>query len=343
MKKPTLLIGDYSGIDDLKQAILYTPYTSIDESIPTCRFRGTYIEAFDPGIDTMKVTVWQRNIAKIRKMDVSLPTIVSLSISGDGILTDIFLDESFKGSKGLTCCRKYLNKNLRQKLIGRIFNKDIIKHLKINNLYCYHLVEVLLGAYSYIQIVSEHDWSVRSITEDHLEEEVMDVFVEGGDIHYSGKYISDEKCDLLFTLVFHDIICRIGFNRKGNLSKIDNTRCDFYLWDKLIFSQDVTIESDGFIYGSLQKVLFRCIETIRPFVYNKKRIRLLNTNLFPLAFIGLLVQGIAMRLFRNNYHYIMHILTGLQRHNDIPLCIGAVKTEKEAGRYFPDFSLDTLI
>ena len=60
------------------------------------------------------------------------------------------------------------------------------------------------------------------------------------------------------------------------------------------------------------------------------------------AFIGMFTQMLAVRHFGNNYHYVMHVLSGLQRSCGVPLCIGSAITMAEAKRWFPDFSKSDL-
>jgi hypothetical protein len=93
----------------------------------------------------------------------------------------------------------------------------------------------------------------------------------------------------------------------------------------------------------LSKFLFKCIQQLKQQLCPEQKIRIFNTNLYPQAYIGMLIQSIAIRLFNNNYNYIMHALTALQRSGNRPLCVGAITNQDEAKQYFPKYSFADLV
>jgi hypothetical protein len=100
----------------------------------------------------------------------------------------------------------------------------------------------------------------------------------------------------------------------------------------------VSTAGGGLLSTGFQKMLLRCGANVHAALGFDLRETAYFTNLNPQAFIGLLTQMLAVRYFGNNYHYIMHVLSGLQRHGNIPLCIGSSLSPAEAKRYFPEFS-----
>jgi hypothetical protein len=341
-KTAHLLIGNNESIDDMKRAICDSEYTALDLDKPTLRFRGTLIDA-RRGFDHLKITGWQRNIARLRKLDVSLPTIITMTLSGDGIIEDIDFDRSFKGSKGLMCCWSYLNRNLKSQLPGHAFDSSFINLVKQEKMHCAHLFEVLSGIYSYYRILKENNFEDINPRQYACEEEAIDSYVDEGSLHSVGKHVFQEKPSVDYRLTLHDIIGNVGFTNKGTLEMRNGVEASFALNGKQVLNEMVSINSRDTGHTDLAAFLLRCIGAIKKEVCPEKQLRMFNTNLYPRAYIGMLVQSVAIRLFNNNYNYIMHALTALQRSANAPLCVGAISDQDEADRHFPGFSFSELV
>ena len=53
-------------------------------------------------------------MAEVQNYDVVLPTIISIKLDNNSVLRQIELDECFKGSQGIPCSYKFLNRRLQQ-------------------------------------------------------------------------------------------------------------------------------------------------------------------------------------------------------------------------------------
>jgi hypothetical protein len=93
----------------------------------------------------------------------------------------------------------------------------------------------------------------------------------------------------------------------------------------------------------MQRLLYTCVKLLRPRICPVANVKVFNTNLYPMAFVGLFSQALAIRCFQNSYQYVMHSITSLQRSIDGPLCVGAVRDRAESARYFPDLSPRDLL
>ena len=91
------------------------------------------------------------------------------------------------------------------------------------------------------------------------------------------------------------------------------------------------------------KFILTCINNLKSHMGVDRKVRFLNTNLLPGALVGLIVQAIAMQTFKNNYNYVMHVLTALQRPDNIPKCLGAIKNKMEAETYFKGYDFENLL
>ncbi len=341
-KTAQLLINNYEDIDHLKKKILDAPYQALDPDTPICRFRGSLADGRE-GFDKIRLIGWQRNIARLRKMDVSLPAIVTLTINGNRVIEDISLDPSFKGSKGLMCCWKYLNRNLKSVFQGQVFDNTFIQRAKLESTHCYHLFEVLSGIYSYYQILKANNFAEISPDQYAYEEEAIDSYVENGTVNSLGVQLLKGKAPIDFRLNLPYIINRVSFDKNGVLKTEQGIQAEFFLDEKPVLSEMVTINNQMAHAVDLSKFLFKCIQQLKQRLGSGGNIRIFNTNLYPQAYIGMLIQSIAIRLFNNNYNYIMHALTALQRSGEQPLCIGALVDQNEADRYFPGYNFADLI
>jgi hypothetical protein len=341
-KKARLLIYNYESIDDMKNKILDSPAMMMDKNAPTCRFRGTVVDGRN-GFEHIRITGWQRNVSRLRGMDVSLPTIITLRLDGNDLIEDIELDSSFKGSKGLMCCRTYLNRNLKSELQGHVFDSSIINKSKVRKTYCFHIFEVLSGIYSYYQTLKSNDF--KDIYPQHYayEEEAIDSYSENNTIYSAGVHLVKGRIPVRFRLTLHNIINNVSFDNNGILKMDEAVWADFILNEKHVLSEPVSIHSMNGGVMDISKFLFQCIKQLKQWMCPGNNIRLFNTNLYPGAYIGMLIQSVAIRLFNNNYHYIMHALTSLQRSGNAPLCVGAVIDWEEAHTHFPGFDFSELI
>ena len=341
-KTAHLLLDNYESIDNIKDMILGSPFIVMDTKAPACRFRGTLADVRQ-GFNHIKIMGWQRNVSRLRKMDVSLPTIVTLTLNDKEIIEDIELDNSFKGSKGLMCSHKYLNRNLKSIFKGMVFDNSFFHKTKVRKTHCFHLFEVLSGIYSYYQILKSRCF--KDIYPHHYsyEEEVIDSYIEDGTLHSLGIHLFNLDKPVHFRLTLHNIINNISFNTHGILEIQGGVRAGFFINEKHILSEVISIYNRNNERMDLSKFLFSCIKQLKPKLCLAKNIRMFNTNLYPRAYIGMLIQSVAIRLFNNNYNYIMHALTSLQRINNTPLCIGAIIDKEEAKTCFPGFSFSDLI
>lgn len=341
-KAAQLLINNYEDIDQLPKRILDAPYQALDLDTPVCRFRGSVVDLHGE-CDRIKLVGWQRNIARLRKMDVSLPMIITLTLSGAGVIEDINLDSSFKGSKGLMCCWKYLNRNLKSIFEGQVFDRGFIAKAKLESTHCYHLFEVLSGLYSYYQILQASGSHQIGPAQTAYEEEAIDSYVENGTIHSLGTQVLKGNAPIHFELILHQILQRVSFDKNGKLKTEQGIQADFILDDELVLSEAIAINTLIPQALDLSHFLFKCIRQLKQRLCPNQNLQIYNTNLYPQAYHGMLIQSIAIRLFNSNYNYIMHALTALQRSDTQPLCIGAIKDQNEANQYFPGYSFAELI
>jgi len=316
---------------DVKQATS----TSLASNTPTSRFRGTLIVSTGEGF---RVVGWQRNVARLQGMDVSYPTIITLALDQAGCIQDIALDPCFKGSKGLLCDASYLNDNLRSALCGSTIDEQFFTKMQVAALQCFHLVEVVGGIVSGLEILRERGGGYLA------EDEVIDAYESGRDLVVTGRQrMSFAEEEVHYSMVFQDVYECVRFDTKGMICSDRPFSVQSYLGDIPICRRDLSGKRGPSVCQELKTLGLELLEHIKPvFVRRAREHSFMCSNLFPQAFIGLMVQMMSMRLYYNNVNYVLHCLSAFQRFRDVPRCIGAVRTLEEARVHFPKFDVASV-
>lgn len=333
--EPKLLVDDYNSYSSIIKRIINNSYYLIDERIPIARFRGTIIKRLPN--ENLQIIGWQRNILKMRKETASLPTIITLLINNSGEIEEIQLDNSFKGSKGLLCSYNYLKNNVK-KLISIKLNKKILSHIKLDDMQCYHLTEVLRGIYSFYNFLERNNQKEilkRVIYE--YEEEVINSYLDGDTLFMTGLQQYKNNQIIRYAFKFEDIFKKINYDNNINLYVLQGVKADFFINNKLYLTKKVNINDESNSYPNIVRFLTESVQLLKDYMLFPDNIKLFNTNIYPIALVGLLTQSIGIRLFRNNYNYMLKVFDSIQRINGRPGCVGALTDQDEADKYFSGY------
>ena len=66
------------------------------------------------------------------------------------------------------------------------------------------------------------------------------------------------------------------------------------------------------------------------------------SQIWPTTLFGILTQAFGLTTFNKNYAYFQHCIAGIQRIDQVPYCIGVIKTLDEGEKYFDNFSVEDL-
>jgi hypothetical protein len=334
MTPEIFLIDNGLPLEKIKSRVIKAPYPAFGKTFTTARFRGIKIVKVAAGYE---IVTWQRNIARMQKMDVSLPTIITLALDDELTIRSLTLDQSFAGSQGISCCHKYLQKMMRQSLEGKKFvsaNKQLIA---VERLHCVHTHEVLLGALSLLENFRE-----RNLPE-YGEVETGQAVPDGQDL----KIIDYQQyCDGLaihWEIVLYDYQKKIHFGIDGAVEKISDLTLSFSVSlnnVKADFFTDRIDAEDKTVIVPLARFALKCWKSLREKIGVKRG--LYNNNILPVSIVGLLIQSVGIVAFSDNYNYIQHILAALQRKEGKPLCVGIAKDLTEIHDCFPQFEMEDL-
>ena len=333
LKKEASLLFDEEILDDdtlIKMAGRKT-YISLDEDVTVCRFRGDLIKKTSYGYE---IVSWQRNISRIQKMDASLPTIIKLKVNEKFVVTEIDLQDGFAGSKVILCFRPYLDKVLKHNIIGKKLDLSIVSEIKVENLFCFHLVEVLLGTVSCLQLMNEHNLDYI------FEEEVLDSIIDGKNLIVKGKQkFSFSPKVVNYTINLVGVLDYIRFNKAGNIYLAEDVEAVIYKDNEELLRCILNGNSEKRLYLKIRNMSNKLVKVVKKDYTDDDKNLFMCSNLFPQGFIGAFVQCLAMKMYSNNYNYILRCLDGLQRYTNKPRCVGGLKDYAEAEKYFEGFDI----
>jgi hypothetical protein len=334
MAHKIFLFDNHLPLKSVKTQVIKAPYGAFGKTMTTARFRGIKIVKSAAGYE---VVTWQRNIARMQKMDVSLPTVITLSLDEELKVKALTLDESFAGSQGISCCQKYLQKMMRQSLEGKRLvpaNKELIT---LERLHCLHTHEVLLGALTFLEYFKE-----RNLPECG-EVETGQAVPDGDELRILDYQQYSDGLSISWEIILYDYQKKIQFGRDGAVKRISDLALSFSISinnGKACSLTDRIDAEDKTVIVALSRFALKCWKSLNEQIGSKRR--LYNNNILPVSIVGLIIQSIGIVLFSNNYNYIQHLLAALQRRGDKPLCVGIAKDLAEIQDYFPQFTMEDL-
>jgi hypothetical protein len=336
LQKPTLLLEHHRlDPDALIAEIKNRRYRSLDPDTPICRFRGTLVTRRGDGLH---VVGWQRNVARLQKMEISYPTIITMELDPERRIRHVALDACFKGSKGLLCDHPYLDDTLRRVLQGVQIDERFFQKVQVGLLHCFHVVEVVGGILSCLETLDEQRLPILS------EDEVIDSYWLGKDLVTVGAHRMSHVPDVAhFGLVIRGASDHIRFSSNGAIFATAPLPVDVCMNDRHVLRGEIAGARAASVCQGIKTLSLEALGHLKPmFIDRVKENSFMCSNLFPQAFIGLLVQVLGMKMYYNNYSYVLHCLKGFHRFRGTPRCVGAVESAEEAARYFPGFDLASV-
>ncbi|MEK3684993.1 hypothetical protein [Paenibacillus sp. FSL R10-2736] len=335
---PKLIVREPLDTAIIRKKVAYGNYSCTDKLVPMIRARGTNLQTDDEG--NLHIIGWQRDITRMRKQDVSLSFMVHLTVSPDGLILEAAVDDLFNGGKGVLCSRDYLEQKLKEELEGQWFDKKLAARLRFDRFKCFHIFEIMSGIYSSYFMHKQHgDTGPGAL---FYEEDIVDIYAAEGNLYLTGLQAFSGKEDIKYTVVLYDVFNHITFDQEGYMKLKSPILAEFYLDGELVHTDEIYQKEKDYIFIRMQKFLFVCVEKLKAVLFPDFADKMMNTNLAPGAFIGIIMQAIGIRSFSNNFNYIQYIMTAMQRPRRLPGCIGAILNEEEAAQHFEGFDLSYL-
>lgn len=279
------------------------------------------------------ITAWQCNMARLKTTDLKLPTVLRFILDETGCVTDAELMDDFKGSQGIPCSQRYLNRVLKNVTLGMDFHSDDTILHNETMLHCRHIFELTTAAMTFYRYCppkpGEHSRVYESTKAYPWEQglRVRDEYTINGTTIVTEETLAFSGSDL--TMLSNGKLGSIG-----RLSFKADSVCGgepLPAWEETL--SGITGSSSAVMH--MMKLFSKPWKNIGKYLGIRRNFYF--TNLVPSSLYGVLVQAIALTIFPNNYNYFQHSLAGLQRNQDIPLCIGMVLDPAEIKKFFPDF------
>lgn len=283
-----------------------------------------------------KIFCWQCNLADIKGYDIKLPTVITIKINKiDEKIIDIELADNFKGSQGLPCSRRFLNRNLKKELLNEDFKLSNKKLQDPIILACRHIHELVIGAVSFYE-------NYKKTQKDFYVENTYAKITDEGIIFYS--FLNYMEKELILNTKFNFKANDISFNKNGELEKIrfmgivssieeDGEVSDYKENIEELEGQSELSISLMKIFSKIWKKLGSRFSLSKNFYFS---------NIWAPSMYGIFVQAVSLFIYSGNYAYFQHAIFGLQNGSTGPKCIGIVKDCDEAFKIFPDFNIEDI-
>ncbi|SHO53580.1 hypothetical protein [Anaerocolumna xylanovorans] len=301
------------------------------------RIGGIKICIYD---DKTEILAWQCNMADVQDFDVKLPTIISIEINKDNKIEKINLYKKFKGSQGIACTGKYLNRRMRQILLGEVFtpNNPVIKDSLI--LFCRHIYELVYGSCTFLEYCKKKEMTKG------LVQEITQAFSTETGLECVDRIIVNGK-ESITKIDINNLIRNVKYNKQGKIVHAENIEIIGYEW--ILDGQWKEIRSLQVLEAnSNSEYVMKLMKIISAYwIKSGKNIEIKEkfyfSQIWGPTFYGILSQAIGLVMFNKNYAYFQHCIYGIQHTDDgRPLCIGVVDNISEAEKYFEGFTVDDL-
>lgn len=288
--------------------------------------------------DKTSIIAWQCNLADVQNYDVRLPTIITIELDCNDVIIDIKLSEKFKGSQGIPCSQKYLQRRLTNELIGESFSMDNVKIKDQFYLACRHVYELVYGAASFKNYCENEgimDAWTTECTKAYQVEDSLEVF----------DRISINGNEAITKIKIDNFKDSIKYEKRGTISEVSGLEITGFSIEDGEFKpiKDVQVVNAK---SNTEFVMYFMKAISRYWMSAGKRLGVKGgfyfSQIWAPTFYGIITQGFALAIFNKNYAYFQHCISGIQHVDDKPCCIGIVEDIDECMKYFKDFCIEDL-
>lgn len=300
-----------------------------------CRVGGyRYISAED---GSGRMIGWQCNFASIQNYDICLPTIIVIEVDKYNCISSIRLNKNFKGSQGIPCTFRYLDRRLQTYIGTEFSSKNNIMSDDLGT-GCRHTFEVLYGACAF------REWCIKNEeTDAWMSEATASYHTEKGIIAIDRNSVNGSET--VTEIDISDFKEYVKYDKNGAICGCRDMKIEGFAIENKCRStageaRTITSDCKRDFDIKLMKVLSK------HWMESGKRIGIKNkfyfSHLWPTTLFGILVQMFAIVVYSDSYSYFQHCIRGLQKDDNHCACIGVCEDIEECMKYFPDFEIDDL-
>ena len=333
---PTLVLNDLFDFDE-DYVYEQIQRTDLDAGI-SGRVGGI---RYNKTANGKELLAWQCNLVSVQGFTVKLPTIIHIYIDESNNIKSITLNDRFKGSQGIVCSWKYLNRHMQDTLISTGFtpqNPLITDPLILN---CRHTFELVLGSSSFAA---------------HCERlGADDAFISESTIAYANDEtdsieLVDRMClngnDVVTKMSVCNYLNAINYNSSGSVESCNDLRITGYSYEN---NEYTSIGTEKAIFADSSNIyIMKVLKAIaKSWISSCKRSGVQKdfyfSQIWPPTSFGLLTQAFSLNIFKDNYTYFQHSVSGIQRVGDKPLCVGVIHSIEEGVNAFESFREEDLV
>ncbi len=315
----------------------------VNKKIENLHFNGTLCQRaisieMEPIEKNIQIIAWQCNMASMKTADLKLPTVLRIIVNEEAIVTEAELMENFRGSQGLPCSYVYLNRILKERIIGKSFAEENIVLRDKQIFHCRHIFEMVAASITF------YNYCSSCLDRKNTLFEITKAFKAPYGIQAKDEcYINDKSIMMEEQLLFS--ASDISMRTDGKIESINhfglefNANCNGEIIASLT-DEIFQVSGSGNVIMSMMKMFAAPWKSIGRSLGIRKNYYF--SNLMPSSFYGVLIQAIALIIFPNNYNYFQHTLAGLQRNEEGPLCVGMALNMEELHKNYPEFREEDL-
>jgi hypothetical protein len=296
------------------------------------RMSGVRLKKTDRGKELL---TWQCNLASMQNIDVKLPTIMHIVVDNANIIQSISLNEQFKGSQGITCSWKYLNRHMQNTLLASGFSP---RNPLISNpltLCCRHIYELTLGACTFSAYCEN-----RGVDNAYLSASTMAYENRNTDMIESVDRICVNGKDIISKVCVSNYLNSITYDNAGVVCACDDLRISGYNYHNNKYTcicPEITINADN--SNDFRMKVMKALSS--GWLDCGKRLGIRKdfyfSHIWPPTAYGLLVQLLSLSMHRDNDSHFRQCVSEIQRVEGKPLCIGVINSIEEGERVFNGF------
>lgn len=334
---PKLVFNDNSEIniidiiEDIQKYEFCLPAEK-DSYYDVCRIGGIkYREGDDKEAD---IIAWQCNMANISNADVKLPTIITIHLDAAGVIRQIELNDFFKGSQGIPCSQKYLNRKLKELFLNsKLSSEEPLLYNQFATC-CRHTYELMIASCTFREWCIQNGKRVAFVSEVTAAYQMNEKIIAIDRISLNGK-------ESMGKIEVNNYKGNIHYEQNGAIGGCKNIIIKTYLKKKQHFvcneDEDVkkiNANSKNEFCTKLMKRISKCwLRMGRILDVDSK---FYFSQIWPPTFLGIITQMLGLVMFGNSYSYFQHVISGLQTNEGKYLCIGVVEDIQKAIEFFND-------
>jgi len=205
-------------------------------------------------------------------------------------------------------------------------------------LHCRHLYELIIGACSFVEHCQHFGLASSHFTESTIAYKT------------DNKLVCIDRASLnceesVIKIDFSSLASKVQYDSLGSVKSVEDSSIQGYsfsdgYWRQINYPHILSAQNN-------REYVYRLMKAITEYWFFASRQLGIHggfyfSHIWPPTFYGILSQSLAIAIFGKNYLYFQHCINGIQRKNNVPLCVGVIRDMNEGEKYFGDLKFEDL-